>query len=257
MNQPVLKIGLVGATGRMGISIRGVLEETDDAALEIGIASESRADLDFKTSSHVEALRGTDVAIDFSTPQIALDAARICSARSIPLVTGTTGLTEEQQDELNTLAETIPIVRADNFSVGVNVLQHLVGLAARSLPGWDPEIFEAHHRHKVDAPSGTALFLGEAIVEAQSQGSFEERATRCREGQTGPRDDHEIGFQVLRGGSTVGEHTVYFLTDGERIELTHRALDRSIFARGALRAARWIQHRDAGLYDMRNVLFDE
>lgn len=254
MTDPI-HIGLIGATGRMGMAIREVIDEFDDLEIEIGIAAET-TDVEFKISTHVEALRDADVAIDFSTPQVCVEAAEVCAHRGIPLITGTTGLDEEQTAAIVKASERTAIVSAANFSVGVNILHHLVGLAAQAADDWDIEVLESHHRHKVDAPSGTALFLGEAAADAQDRGELSERMVGAREGQVGARTDDEIGFQVIRGGSIVGEHTVFFIGNGERIELTHRALDRRIFARGALRAARWVIEKAPGLYGMRDVLFD-
>lgn len=256
MSDAPIKIGLIGATGRMGIAIRSVIDEFDDLDIEIGIAADVDEDVDFKMSTQIEALRDADVAIDFSAPSVCVEAAEICAHREIPMVTGTTGLDEAAQAALAEAAEKTPILSAANFSVGVNILHHLVGLAAKAAPDWDIEILEAHHRHKVDAPSGTALFLAEAAADAQERGAIDERMVGARQGQVGARTDDEIGMQVIRGGSIVGEHTVFFIGNGERIELAHRALDRRIFARGALRAARWIlENRDPGLYGMRDVLF--
>jgi len=253
----LIKIGLIGATGRMGVAIQSVIDEFEDLDIEIGIAESVDESAPFKMSTEIEALRGADVAIDFSAPAVCVAAAEICKERRIPMVTGTTGLAENELEDMARAAEETPILSAANFSVGVNILHHLIGLASGAADDWDIEVLEAHHRHKVDAPSGTALYLAKAAADAQKRGTLDERMVAAREGQVGPRTDDEIGFQVIRGGSIVGEHTLFFVGNGERIELSHRALDRRIFARGALRAARWIlEDREPGLYGMRDVLFD-
>jgi 4-hydroxy-tetrahydrodipicolinate reductase len=170
------------------------------------------------------------------------------------MVIGTTGLGERHIELLEQAASEIPLVYARNMSVGVNVFMALVAEAARVLgTDYDCEIIEAHHRHKVDAPSGTALAVGEAIAEARGR-TLDEVAVRARDGQTGPRVPDTIGFSVIRGGDIVGEHTAMFVAPEERVEFVHRAIDRRTFARGALRAARWVVGRAPGLYSMRDVL---
>ena len=171
-----------------------------------------------------------------------------------PCVIGTTGFDRAQLDEIAAIARSLPIVHAANFSVAVNVLFHLAREAARLLgPEFDAEIVELHHAAKVDAPSGTALRLGAAVAEGRDE-DLEERAVLAREGLTGPRPEHAIGIQTLRGGDNPGEHTLYFVGGGERLELAHRSATRDHFARGAVRAARWVRDRPPGLYDMEQVL---
>jgi 4-hydroxy-tetrahydrodipicolinate reductase len=260
MDEPV-KIGLVGATGRMGAEVLENAFRSDAFELAAAISSPERAgekvgpqSLEL-TDSYESLTREAHVVIDFSTPagfEAALDAA---VDANIPFVSGSTGLTEQLIAKLDDAAESIPVLLAANFSVGVNAIEKLVELASSATgEGWDIEVFEAHHNKKVDAPSGTALFLGEAAARGRDL-DLDENGVWSREGHTGARDTSDIGFQVLRGGDIVGEHTVYFCGEGERIELTHRATDRGIFARGALRAAGWITDQTAGAYSMKDVLF--
>lgn len=197
-----------------------------------------------------------DVIIDFSSPHRCIEALNFCVENQIPFITGTTGLTSDQQEHISTSSRTIPIVQAANFSVGVHLLAKAVAQTAAATQNgdWDIELYEAHHRNKVDAPGGTALFLGKTAAQARGM-DFEKNACLERCGKTGKRTENEIGFQVLRGGSIVGTHTVSFCAEGELIELTHKALDRTIFARGALRGATWIVDKSAALYGMEDVLF--
>ncbi len=197
-----------------------------------------------------------DGIVDVSSPSASLEALKWAREHGVAFVSGTTGFSESQEAAFDAAASEIPVLLASNFSVGVQILSRLVELAARASGDWDIEVFEAHHRHKVDAPSGTALTLGESAARGR-QLALEDSAKWSRHGAAGPRQDDEIGFQVLRGGSIVGEHTVYFCAEGERIELTHRATDRSIFARGAVRAAEWLIEQPAGRYSMADVLFGE
>lgn len=257
-------VAIVGAAGRMGaellknaspideISITDALVRPGSAVVDTTLGPDAvRASHDFET-----AIENATVVIDFSTPKACLQAAAIAAKTRTPFVSGTTGLSAEQADELKGYSSDTAILWASNFSVGVNTLERLVELASRAVgDDFDIEIMEAHHRHKVDAPSGTARFLGEAAARGRGQ-TLDENARYTRHGQIGPRLPGEIGFQTLRGGDIVGEHTVYLCADGERVELTHRATDRGIFARGALRAARWITGQSAGWYAMHDVLFE-
>lgn len=198
-------------------------------------------------------LAGAEVVIDFSTPAGTLAIASRAAAHGTALVVGTTGLDGEAERALAQAATRVPVVRSANMSLGVNVLLDLIWRASCALPDFDVEVVEMHHRMKQDAPSGTALLM--ARVAAEARGTAIGDALRsARSGQVGPRRREEVGVMAIRGGDVVGEHTVFFLGWGERVEITHRAGDRSIFARGALRAARWVQGRAAGCYDMRDVL---
>ncbi len=202
------------------------------------------------------ALAASDVVIDFTTAAASAELAQACAIRGGPaLVIGSTGFSDEELGQIAHAARRIAIIRAGNFSLGVNMLMGLVRQAAAALPAadYDIEVFEAHHRRKVDAPSGTALMLGEAA--AQGRGvSLANVARRTRDGLTGPRPDGEIGFSVLRGGGIVGEHTVTFAAEDEILTLSHSARDRSLFARGAAAAAKWVAGRPPGEYDMQDVL---
>lgn len=262
MTSPI-ELAIVGAEGRMGTSLLENAAAVDD--LRIGAAitnpdSPAPATLgpqSVEATTDPAAVGDVDVAIDFSAPAAFVGAARQCAASGVPIVSGTTGLDDEQWAEIDSLSRKVAVLYAANFSVGVNLLTHLVEQASGGFgDDVDIEIFEAHHRNKVDAPSGTAKALGEAAADGRGE-DLDEVARWTRHGHTGERTDDEIGFQVLRGGDIVGEHTAFFCADGERLELTHRATDRGIFARGALRAARWLAGRSAGRYDMTDVLFGD
>jgi len=199
------------------------------------------------------ALDASDVAIDFSLPESTLGLAREAPPRGTALVIATTGLTPDQDAEIERASQSVAVVRAANFSLGITTLLGLVEDAVRRLPDYEIEVLEIHHNRKIDAPSGTALALGEAAARARSD-ALSDVATYHREGITGPRDPRAIGMQTLRGGDIVGEHTVYLIGPGERLELTHRALSRENFATGAVRAARWAASQSPGMYTMRDVL---
>ncbi len=221
--------------GRMGSALDRLLAASDPAGL-----------------TRAARLAEADVVIDYSHPECTAPlVARLLEAPR-PLLVGTTGLPSAVLRDLDVLARSAPVLLAANTGAGINVLARLVSEAVRLAgPGWDIEVLEMHHRHKVDAPSGTAWMLLDAAA-----GGDRTRAVTSRVGQTGPRTDDEIGIQALRGGDVVGEHTVFLVGHGERIELTHRAWDRDTFARGGLRAAAWLaaEGRAAGLYDMNDVL---
>jgi 4-hydroxy-tetrahydrodipicolinate reductase len=206
------------------------------------------------TDDRMQALDGAQVAIDFTLPSATQANIQACIETGTPLVVGTTGLEAKHLKALQAAAAHIPLVYARNMSVGVNVLLGLVEKTAKALGAdYDAEIVEAHHRHKVDAPSGTALALGERIAAAQGR-PLGELAVFARQGQIGPRVPDTIGFAVVRGGGIVGDHSVMFIGPDERIEFVHRADDRRTFARGAIRAARWVAGRAPGLYSMGDVL---
>lgn len=195
-----------------------------------------------------------DLLIAFTTPASTLADLAFCRQHCKAMVIGTTGLTADQREAIESAAADIPIVFAPNMSVGVNLCLKLLEIAAQVMgEEADIEIIEAHHRHKVDAPSGTALRLGEAVANALGR-RLEEVAVYGRQGYTGPRDRKTIGFETIRAGDVVGEHWVWFATEGERVEIVHRASSRMTFARGAVRAARWLEGRPPGLYDMQDVL---
>lgn len=194
-----------------------------------------------------------NVVIDFTSPDASLSHVKICADRNIPYVCGTTGFAGEKLSEFERIAAETRTVFAPNFSVGVNLLIALARRAARVLgEDFDVEIVEAHHRHKVDAPSGTALALARAVAESLDLG--DDAFVFGRDGHTGPRPGGKIGVLAVRGGDVVGDHDLHFLGDGERVTLTHKASSRETFVRGALRAALWLQNREPGLYSMRDVL---
>lgn len=248
-NQPA-RVALVGAAGRMGARLDALAAE--DAQLTVV----HRVDADGPALADCDA-GGVDVVIDFSVRAQVGATAAWCRAHSVPLVLGTTGLEPDDQQAIDTAAQQVAVVQAPNFSVGVNALFALAGELARMVgDGFDLEVVEAHHRHKVDSPSGTARRLVEVLAEATAT-TYDAAATHRPEGLIGPRTDHEIGVSVVRGGDVVGEHTVMYLGPGEQVLLTHRATDRDIFVRGALRAARWLtvaSQRPPGRYDMGDVL---
>ena len=237
---------LVGAFGRMGQRLSALIE--DDPTMHVC----ARVDQDGLSLSEISS-EGVDVVTDFSVITQVATTAQWCDDHQVPLVLGTTGLDEVAWARVDSAASAVPIVAAPNFSVGVNALFALAGeLAAMVGTEFDLEVIEAHHRHKVDAPSGTAVRLLEVLLE-QRPGATTRNG---REGLIGARPDDEIGISVIRGGDVVGEHSVLYLGEGEQVELSHKATDRDIFARGALRAARWLvsAQRPARRYDMGDVL---
>lgn len=256
----MIRIVIHGADGRMGRAVAAAAGDADGITVVGGVCP---AGQDFRIPGWPDAAvaasldqLGADfeVLIDFSTPEGAAAAARHAGESGHALVTGTTGLGASQKETLENAARSSAIVAAPNFSVGITVLLDLVERTASSLEhGTDVEILEAHHRHKADAPSGTALRLGEAVA-ARRGVDLKDVACFDRGAENNPREPGSIGFASLRAGDIVGEHQVLFGWPGERIELTHRASDRGIFARGALRAARWAVEQAPGLYDMRAVL---
>lgn len=246
-----LRVALVGASGRMGQAIERLARESSGAFEVIARASAHGRD-DFATI----ASNTPQVAIDFSAPASTRDFASIAAGVRLPLVVGTTGLGPEHVRALESAAAVIPVFVASNMSVGVYVLGELVRQATAMLgEDFDLEIVEAHHRRKVDAPSGTALTLLEIAQRAREHvGSGGNEAVHGRSGAAGSRARGEIGMHAIRGGDVVGDHHVHFLGEGERIELVHRATSRDVFASGALRAARWLIAQPPGLYGMRDLL---
>ena len=254
----MLNIAVAGAGGRMGrMLIQAVGASTDcrlsgalDVAGQAAIAPGEVA----VTSDLRLGLAGADVLIDFTRPEGTLAHLAACRALGVRAVIGTTGFTPAQQAEIDAAAEQLAIVQAPNMSVGVNVMLRLLATAARALgEGWDIEVLEAHHRHKVDAPSGTALAMGEVLARARGV-DLADHAVYARQGVTGERPPGSIGFATLRGGDTVGEHSVWFAGTGERLEISHKSSSRANYADGALRAARFVVGRERGLYGMADVL---
>ena len=248
-----IKIAVAGALGHMGRAVAAIVAA--EPTLELvarfdrpGASGEGLVDQD-------AALAAADVVIDFSTAQASTALAGVCAARGRPsLVIGSTGFDDAQLAAVQAATAKVAILRAGNFSLGVNMLMGLVAQAARALPAdYDIEVVEAHHRRKIDAPSGTALMLGEAAAEGRGV-DLGQVARRARDGITGARPQGEIGFAASRGGGIVGEHSVIFAADEEILTLSHSARDRGLFARGAVAAARWVAGKPAGAYDMQDVL---
>jgi len=262
-----VQIALAGVSGRMGRVLLEAVAADSGCALYAALDRPGSplvgqdAGAAWGASSGVcvsdqpaAALQGAQALIDFTRPEATFAYLELCAALGVPLVIGTTGFDAAGKARIAAAAEQIPIVFAPNMSVGVNLLMKLAELAAQVLAdGYDIEIIEAHHRYKVDAPSGTALGLGQVVAAAVNR-DLANCAVYGREGVTGERDARTIGFSTVRGGDIVGDHTLLFAGIGERIELTHKASSRATFAQGALRAAKWLQGRAPGLYDMRDVL---
>jgi len=262
-----LRICIAGASGRMGhMLIEAVLAAEDcvlSGALDVAghpcIGTDATAFVGRDSGVQITAdlsvgLQGSDVLIDFTRPEGTLAHLAVCRQLGVQLVIGTTGFTEAQKAVITQAAAEVAIIMAPNMSVGVNVTLRLLQMAAQALAtGYDVEIIEAHHRHKVDAPSGTALKMGEVIAAATGR-TLQECAVYAREGLTGERDPSTIGFSAIRGGDIVGDHTVLFAGIGERIEITHKSSSRTTYAQGSLRAARFLRGKSPALYDMFDVL---
>lgn len=264
----VLRIAVMGAAGRMGrelvraahampgctvaggIEPPGSLALGEDAGILAGVGK-----LGVKISDDpLELIARSDAVLDFTAPRASVEFAALAANARVVHVLGTTGLSEADEAAVAAAARHATIIKAGNMSLGVNLLVGLTRKVAAALDeDFDIEILEMHHKHKVDAPSGTALMLGTAAAEGRGV-SHSDRSVRVRDGHTGPRNRGDIGYATLRGGNVVGEHTVIFAGEGERIELTHRATDRGIYARGAVRAALWGRGKPPGLYTMMDVL---
>ena len=241
----MIRIAVVGASGRMGQTIIEAINQSDKAIL--GVTLDKGDDLN-------AVLDQFDTLIDFTRPEATLEYLNACQSSGKSMVIGTTGFSDDQLQAINNAASNMPIVFAPNMSVGVNLSLKLLDMAARVIgEDADIEIVEAHHRHKVDAPSGTALKMGEVVANALGR-DLSECAVYGREGIEEPRDRQTIGFSTIRGGDVVGEHTVSFFMEGERVEITHKASSRLTFANGAVRAASWLEGQSAGLYSMQDVL---
>jgi 4-hydroxy-tetrahydrodipicolinate reductase len=260
-------IAIAGASGRMGQMLIEAVRAADDCSLAgaLDMAGSPALGLDagafsgkasgvLITSDVREGLQHAKALIDFTRPEGTMAHLQACREMGVAAVIGTTGFSEEQKAEIADIARSIPIMMAPNMSVGVNVTLKLLEMAAKALStGYDIEIVEAHHRHKVDAPSGTALKMGEVIADALGR-DLKECAVYERYGVTGERDPSSIGFATVRGGDIVGDHTVLFAGTGERIEITHKSSSRATYAQGSLRAVRYLAGRAPGLYDMFDVL---
>lgn len=262
-----IKIAIAGSGGRMGRALLEGVAQADDLVLHAALEHSTSlllgrdagelcgAPCGVKISTDADAaLQGADVLIDFTRPEGTLHHLDICRKLGVNMVIGTTGFNAQQKAQLGAAAQHIGIVFAPNMSVGVNLVFKLLETASRVLAhGYDIEVIEAHHRHKVDAPSGTALGMGEVVARTLGR-DLAQCAVYGREGVTGERDPSTIGFATVRGGDIVGDHTVLFAGTGERIEITHKASSRATFALGALRAARFLEENPAGMYDMQDVL---
>ncbi len=257
----MIQVAVCGASGRMGqmliaavagapdCQLAAALDRTDSPAIGQVVANGVVIG-----SELAAALAKADVLIDFTRPEATLAHLRACAQAGVAMVIGTTGFSEAGKAEIAETAKRIPIVFAPNMGVGVNVTLKLLELAAKALQtGYDVEIVEAHHRHKVDAPSGTAIKMGEVIAQAQGK-TLADCAVYAREGHTGEREGGTIGFATVRGGDVVGDHTVLFLGEGERVEISHKSSSRNGYAQGSIRAARFLQGKPANLYDMFDVL---
>ena len=241
----MIKIAVAGASGRMGQSIIQSIEQSDKTTL--GVTLDKGDDLN-------SVIDQFDVLVDFTRPEATLDYLAVCIATGKSMVIGTTGFDDAGLQMIKDAGTKIPVVFAPNISVGVNLSLKLLEMAAKVIgEESDIEIVEAHHRHKVDAPSGTALKMGEVVANALGR-DLSKCAVYGREGIEKPRDRQTIGFSTIRGGDVVGEHTVSFFMEGERVEITHKASSRMTFANGAIRASAWLQGKPAGLYSMQDIL---
>jgi 4-hydroxy-tetrahydrodipicolinate reductase len=263
------RIAVVGAGGRMGrnliraisesagAELAGALERQGSAQIgaDCGVLAGLEANGVIVTASMGEALGKADAVLDFTTPAASIAVAKSAADKGVAHIIGTTGLSPDDDAAIADAATKTAIVKSGNMSMGVILLSVLVEQAARALDAadWDIEVLEMHHKHKVDAPSGTALLLGEAAARGRGIG-LEDKSVRVRDGHTGAREEGTIGFATLRGGSVVGDHSVMLAGPGERVTLSHHAEDRMIFARGAVKAALWAHGRKPGLYSMYDVL---
>ncbi|MDF2181260.1 4-hydroxy-tetrahydrodipicolinate reductase [Neptuniibacter sp. CAU 1671] len=265
----MIRVAVTGAAGRMGkanieaiqmaegVSLTAAIVEPSstlvgaDAGEVAGVGKLGVALVD----SLAAVVNDFDVLIDFTAPEVTLNNVAFCAEQGKKVVVGTTGLSDAQKAELQELSAKTAIMFAPNMSVGVNLCFKLLEIAAKALGNddYDIEVIEAHHRHKVDSPSGTALRMGEVVADALGR-DLKTCAVYGREGQVGARPRGEIGFETIRAGDVVGDHTVLFATEGERIEITHKASNRLTFAKGAVRAAAWLQDKNSGLFDMQDVL---
>lgn len=264
---PKQRVAVAGAGGRMGRMLIEALRASSDCdlsgALDVASSPVLGQDASAFLGQHcgvtvrsdiAGALAGAHTLIDFTRPEGTLAHLRICQRMGVNMVIGTTGFTPEQKDEILAASQHIAIVMSPNMSVGVNVTLKLLDMAARAMAtGFDIEIIEAHHRHKVDAPSGTALKMGEVVAQALGR-DLKDCGVYARHGVTGARDPSSIGFASVRGGDIVGDHTVLFAGDGERIEVTHKSSSRVTYAQGSLRAVRFLSGKRSGMYDMFDVL---
>tara|TARA_Y100001936_G_scaffold146000_2_gene142374 strand:+ start:14148 stop:14954 length:807 start_codon:yes stop_codon:yes gene_type:complete len=262
-----LNIAVAGSSGRMGQALLAAVLKDSSLHLQVALEKEGSPYLTKNvgtltgipsnviiTDDFSTALLGSDILIDFTQPEGTIRHLAVCRAKGIKMVIGTTGFSVEQKNMLKEASNDIALVVAPNMSVGVNITFKLLDIAAKALgEGYDTEIIEAHHRHKVDAPSGTALHMGEIVAKA-TENNLSEIAVYGREGNTGERSSSSIGFSTIRGGDIVGDHTAMFIGTGERIEISHKASSRATFTNGALRASHFLADKDKGIFDMQDVL---
>lgn len=263
-----MNVAIIGAGGRMGTRLVNAVCETLGLTLSAAVERDGHPQLGMDagliagagelqvplTSDLDAAVAAADVLIDFTFPEVTLNNLAVCARHDKMLVSGSTGFTPEQKRQVEEFAKSIPVVLAPNMSVGVNACFKLLKEAAKILgDDFDVEVVELHHNKKKDSPSGTAVRMGEVVAQTLGR-DYNQVANYHREGMCGERTHAEIGMQTVRGGDIVGEHTVYFIGMGERIEISHRAMSRDMFARGAARACLWLQSQPAGLYDMQDVL---
>ena len=261
-----MRIAITGADGRMGRMLTEAVIQSPDLTLSVALdrpgatclGQDAGGFLGHTTgvliTDDLDALANADCLIDFTRPEGTLTHLQACIKHNVKCVIGTTGFDTEGKQAIQAAGQKTAIVFASNMSIGVNATYKLLEMAARLLnDGYDAEIFEAHHRNKVDAPSGTAISMGETIARSWGK-KLDDVADWARHGHTGPRKDGTIGFSVLRGGDIIGDHTVYFCGDGERIEISHRSSSRATYAQGSLRAARYLARKEFGLFDMQDVL---
>ena len=267
-NKQAIKVGVIGAGGRMGRMLIEAVQDNSQTILNAAIerqgsslvgadagevAAIGRLEVQIVDDLKV-VINDIDVLIDFSLPDATEQNMQICAANNVAMVIGTTGFNEQQEQVLAKASEKIAIVYAGNYSTGVNLSLKLLSMAAKTFgEDADVEVIEAHHKHKIDAPSGTAYMMAEAVAEARGQ-NLKDVAVYGREGQTGERKAGTIGIHAIRGGEIIGDHTVMFIADGEVVEITHRARARMTFAAGAVRAATWVIKQEVGQYNMQDVL---
>ena len=264
----IINIGVIGAGGRMGRMLIEAVQNNPQTTLIAAIERQGSSlvgadagevaaigNLDVKIVDDLVSMIGNiDVLIDFSLPEATAQNMQTCAEHKVAMVIGTTGFNEQQEQVLTEASTHIPIVYAGNYSTGVNLSLKLLAMAAKAFGNdADVEVIEAHHKHKIDAPSGTAYMMAEAVAEARGQ-DLKDVAVYGREGQTGARKQGDIGIHAIRGGEIIGDHTVMFIADGEVIEITHRARARMTFAAGAVRATTWVIEQQAGQYNMQDVL---
>ena len=268
VNNKSINVGVIGAGGRMGCMLIEAVQNNPQTALKAAIERQGSSlvgadagevaaigHLNVQIVDDLAAvINDIDVLIDFSLPDATEKNMQVCAEHNVAMVIGTTGFSEQQEQVLAKASEKITIVYAGNYSTGVNLSLKLLGMAAKAFGNdADVEIIEAHHKHKIDAPSGTAYMMAEAVAEARGQ-NLKDVAIYGREGQTGERKSGTIGIHAVRGGEIVGDHTVMFIADGEVVEITHRARARMTFAAGAVRAATWVVEQEVGQYNMQDVL---